>query len=131
MGRDDDGTGPPARRPARDEVERLLADRGEHLMRAAIALTGSRSDGEDLLQAALERMLRRWGQIEGDAEGYLRRILYNMAADGWRRRGAWLRKLPLIHAGSGQGPGPDAMDAVDLRDALARALDPRAQGQAR
>jgi DNA-directed RNA polymerase specialized sigma24 family protein len=60
VGRDDDGTGPPARRPARDEVERLLAERGEHLMRAAMALTGSRSDGEDLLQAALERLLRRW-----------------------------------------------------------------------
>jgi RNA polymerase sigma-70 factor (sigma-E family) len=127
VGRDDGigsdgGTGPPARRPARDEVERLLAERGEHLMRAAIALTGSRSDGEDLLQAALERLLRRWGQIEGDAEGYLRRILYNMAADGWRRRGAWLRKLPLVHASSGQGPGTDAVDAVDLRDALGRAL---------
>ena len=122
MGRDDDGTGPPARRPARDEVERLLAERGEHLMRAAIALTGSRSDGEDLLQAALERLLRRWDGIEGDAEGYLRRILYNMAADGWRRRGAWLRKLPLVHASSSQGPGTDAVDAVDLRDALGRAL---------
>jgi RNA polymerase sigma-70 factor (sigma-E family) len=122
VGRDDDGTGPPARRPARDEVERLLAERGEHLLHAAIALTGSRSDGEDLLQAALERLLRRWDRIEGDAEGYLRRILYNMAADGWRRRGAWLRKLPLVHASSSQGPGTDAVDAVDLRDALGRAL---------
>jgi RNA polymerase sigma-70 factor (sigma-E family) len=121
VGRDDDGTGPP-RRPARDEVERLLAERGEHLMRAAVALTGNRSDGEDLLQAALERLLRHWGRIEGDAEGYLRRTLYNMAADGWRRRGAWLRKLPLIHAGGRHGPAADAVDAVDLRDALGRAL---------
>jgi RNA polymerase sigma-70 factor (sigma-E family) len=119
---DDDGTGPPARRPARDEVERLLAERGEHLMRAAIALTGNRSDGEDLLQAALERLLRHWGRVEGDAEGYLRRTLYNMAADGWRRRGAWLRKLPLVHAGGRHGPAADAVDAVDLRDALGRAL---------
>jgi DNA-directed RNA polymerase specialized sigma24 family protein len=99
VGRDDD-TGPRARWLGQDEVERLLAERGEHLMRAAVALTGSRSDGEDLLQAALERLLRHWGRIEGDAEGYLRRTLYNMAADGWRRRGAWLRKLPLVHAGS-------------------------------
>ena len=45
-----------------------------------------------------------------------------MAADGWRRRGAWLRKLPLIHAGSRHGPAADAVDAVDLRDALGRAL---------
>ena len=122
MGRDDDGTGLPARRPARDEVEQLLAERGEHLMRAAIALTGSRPEGEDLLQAALERLLRHWSRIEGDPEGYLRRTLYNMAADGWRRRGAWLRKLPLVHAGSSQAPGTDAVEAVDLRDALGRAL---------
>jgi RNA polymerase sigma-70 factor (sigma-E family) len=121
VGRDDDGTGPPARRPARDEVERLLAERGEHLMRAAIALTGSRPEGEDLLQAALERLLRHWNRIEGDPEGYLRRTLYNMAADGWRRRGAWLRKLPLVHAGS-HPPGADAVEVVDLRDALGRAL---------
>jgi RNA polymerase sigma-70 factor (sigma-E family) len=123
VGRDDDGTSP-AGRPVKDEVERLLAERGGHLMRAAVALTGSRQEGEDLLQAALERLLRHWGGIEGDPEGYLRRTLYNMAADGWRRRGAWLRKLPLIHAGSTQAPGSgtDAVDAVDLRDALGRAL---------
>jgi Sigma-70 region 2 len=75
VGRDDDGTSP-ARRPVRDEVERLLAERGEHLMHAAIALTGSRQEGEDLLQAALERLLRHWGRIEGDPEGYLRRTLW-------------------------------------------------------
>jgi RNA polymerase sigma-70 factor (sigma-E family) len=117
----DDGMGPP-RRPARDEVERLLAERGGHLMRAAVALTGSRHEGEDLLQAALERLLRHWGRIEGDPEGYLRRTLYNMAADGWRRRGTWLRKLPLVHADGGHAPGTDAVDTVDLRDALGRAL---------
>ena len=121
MGRDDDGMGS-ARRPVRDEVEWLLAERGGQLMRAAVALTGSRHEGEDLLQAALERMLRHWGRIEGDPEGYLRRIMYNMAADGWRRRGAWLRKLPLVHAGSAHAPGPDAVEVVDLRDALGRAL---------
>ena len=91
-------------------------------MRAAVALAGSRSDGEDLLQAALERLLRHWTRIEGDPEGYLRRTLYNMAADGWRRRGAWRRKLPLVHAGGTHAPNTDAVDTVDLRDALGRAL---------
>ena len=42
------------REPDDAAVERLLAERGQHLMRAAVALTGSRADGEDLLQAALE-----------------------------------------------------------------------------
>jgi DNA-directed RNA polymerase specialized sigma24 family protein len=41
-------------------VEQLLAARGPHLMRAAIALAGSRPDGEDLLQAGRQlRLLRR------------------------------------------------------------------------
>ena len=34
--------------------------------------------------------------IEGDPEGYLRRTLYNLAADGWRRQRAWRRRLPLL-----------------------------------
>ncbi len=107
---------------ARDEVQRLLTERGDHLMRAAIALAGNRPDGEDLLQAALERVLRRWHRVESSPESYLRRTLYNMAADGWRRRGAWRRKIPLLQAERGPAPGTDAVEAVDLRDALGRAL---------
>jgi RNA polymerase sigma-70 factor (sigma-E family) len=110
------------RSPARDDVARLLAERGDHLMRAAIALAGSRADGEDLLQAALERLLRRWSRVRTDPEGYLRRTLYNLAADGWRRRGAWQRKRPLLQADLAGGTGTEAVDAVDLRDALGRAL---------
>jgi RNA polymerase sigma factor (sigma-70 family) len=116
---------PAAHRPAHragDGLERLLAERGDHLMHAAIALAGSRQEGEDLLQAALERLLRRWRQVESDPEGYLRRILYNLAADGWRRRASWLRKVPLMHAEWGDEYRADAVAAVDLRDALGRAL---------
>jgi RNA polymerase sigma-70 factor (sigma-E family) len=119
--REDEGTAP-ARRPGRDDVARLLAERGDHLMRAAIALAGDRQEGEDLLQAALERLLRRWPRVRTDPEGYLRRTLYNLAADGWRRRGAWQRKRPLLQAGLGRGTGTEAVDTVDLRDALGRAL---------
>ena len=116
-------------RTARDEVQRLLAERGDHLMRASIALAGSRADGEDLLQAALERLLRRWHRIESDPESYLRRTLYNMAADGWRRRGAWRRKLPLLQTDRNLAPGTDAVEAVDLRDAIGRALAQLPPGQ--
>jgi DNA-directed RNA polymerase specialized sigma24 family protein len=92
-------------------------------MRAAIALAGDRQEGEDLLQAALERLLRRWPRVRTDPEGYLRRTLYNLAADGWRRRGAWQRKRPMLQAGLGHGTGTgtEAVDTVDLRDALGRA----------
>ena len=73
--------------------ERLLAERGDQLMGTAIALGGSRDAGEDLLQAALERVLRKPRQVDRDMEGCLRRVLYNLAADGWRRRGRWRKKL--------------------------------------
>jgi RNA polymerase sigma-70 factor (sigma-E family) len=104
-----------------DSLELLLAERGTQLMRTAVLLAGGRQDGEDLLQAALERLIRQGPRITGNPEGYLRRTLYNLAADGWRRQEAWRRKLPVI--GSGQRTTePDLTAAVDLRDALIRAL---------
>jgi RNA polymerase sigma-70 factor (sigma-E family) len=113
MARDRDGA----------ELERLLAERGSALLAAATALAGNRQDGEDLLQAALERVLRKPRHLDGDIEGYLRRVLYNLAADGWRRRGTWKRKLlPVLRAESVTIAGPDPAGEVDLRDALVRML---------
>jgi RNA polymerase sigma-70 factor (sigma-E family) len=101
------------------EIEELLAARGGHLRRTATLLAGGPDDGEDLLQAALERMFRRRRPAIADAEGYLRRIMYNLAADGWRRRQSWRAKLPLL----GQPAAtPDPMAAVDDRDHLIRLL---------
>jgi RNA polymerase sigma factor (sigma-70 family) len=99
--------------------ERLLAERGNQLMGTAIALGGSRDAGEDLLQAALERVLRKPRQVDRDMEGYLRRILYNLAADGWRRRGRWRQKLPLLRSEAMAAAADDTV-AVDLRDVLVR-----------
>jgi RNA polymerase sigma-70 factor (sigma-E family) len=103
------------------DLERLLLERGEQLLRTAVLLTGSRQDGEDLLQAGLERLLRRGRRVEGSLEGYLRRTLYNLAADGWRRQGAWRRKLPVISA-SHSPAEPDVTAALDLREALMQIL---------
>src|SRR5450432_1155517 len=63
------------------DLELFLAERGQPLLRTAVLLTGSKEAGEDLLQAALERLLRHWRTIEGNPEGYLRRTLYNLATD--------------------------------------------------
>jgi RNA polymerase sigma-70 factor (sigma-E family) len=110
-----------------DYLERLLSERGDHLMRTAVLLAGSRQDGEDLLQAAIERLLRRGRRLD-NPEGYLRRTLYNLAADGWRRQGTWRRKLPVIRA-SGAGPETDVTAVVDLRDALMRIMRRLPAGQ--
>jgi RNA polymerase sigma-70 factor (sigma-E family) len=115
------------RGPDDGSLERLLDERGQQLMRAAVALTGSRADGEDLLQAALERLVQNWARIESDPEGYLRRTLYNLAADGWRRRGRWRGRLAEFRsqaqAAQTQTVASDTdVAAVDLRDALVRLL---------
>ena len=70
----------------RRTLERFVAERGDRLLHTAALLTGSRADGEDLLQSALERLLRHWRRIDGDPENYVRRTLYNLAADRWRRQ---------------------------------------------
>ena len=115
------------RGPDDGSLERLLDERGQQLMRAAVALTGSRADGEDLLQAALERLVQNWARIESDPEGYLRRTLYNLAADGWRRRGRWRGRLAEFRSqaqvAQAQTVASDTdVAAVDLRDALVRLL---------
>jgi RNA polymerase sigma-70 factor (sigma-E family) len=112
------------RDPVGAELERLCAERGNWLMATAIALTGDRADAEDLLQTALERLLRHRRGVTG-TEAYLRRTLYNLAADGWRRRGAWQRKIPILraeHLRGGAGAAPDGTATVDLRDELVRLL---------
>jgi RNA polymerase sigma-70 factor (sigma-E family) len=102
------------------ELERFLAERADHLLRTAVLLTGSREAGEDLLQTAVERLLRRWRRFDGDPEGYLRRILCNLATDSHRRAGRWRQKEPLLR--TALRPTHDATGEVDLRDALVRLL---------
>jgi RNA polymerase sigma-70 factor (sigma-E family) len=102
------------------ELEQFLAERADRLLRTAVLLTGSREAGQDLLQTALERLLRHWRTLNGDPEGYLRRTLYNLAADGFRRQGRLQRKLLLLRTET--RPPPDVTAQVDLRDALVRML---------
>jgi RNA polymerase sigma-70 factor (sigma-E family) len=110
-----------AHNPAVADLESFLAERGEPLLRTAVLLTGSKEAGEDLLQAGLERLLRHWSAIDGDPEGYLRRTLYNLAADGWRRQRAWRRRLPLLQNETATTVA-DGTREVDTRDALIRLL---------
>jgi RNA polymerase sigma-70 factor (sigma-E family) len=99
-------------------LDALVAERGSALLGAAMLLAGSRAAGEDLLQAALERLVRHWSRVHGDKEAYLHRTLYHLAVDQWRLR----RRRPEILA-EVEPPGqPDGTDAVHLRHALVQAL---------
>jgi RNA polymerase sigma-70 factor (sigma-E family) len=103
------------------DLELFLAERGDHLLRTAVLLAGTREAGEDLLQTALERLFKRWATIKGDPEGYLRRTLYHLAADRWRQQAASRRQLRLLRAGAAAAVA-DPMSAVDARDSLVRLL---------
>ena len=46
-----------------DGLDALVAERGNALLASAVLLAGSRVAGEDLLQAALERLMRSWGRV--------------------------------------------------------------------
>jgi len=107
--------------PDTDSLEQFPAERGGPLLRAAKLLTGSQETAEDLLQAALERLLKHWGRIDGDPEGYLRRTLCNLTADGWRRRQTAVAGLRRLRADE-TGGGPAGAELVDLRVALVRLM---------
>jgi RNA polymerase sigma-70 factor (sigma-E family) len=99
-------------------LEEFVALRGDALLATAAMLMGGRAGGEDLLQAALERLMRRWRWVHGDPEPYLRRVLYHLAVDQWRYR----RRRPEVLATVEPPAHVDNIDAVDARLALIPAL---------
>ena len=99
-------------------LDTLVAERGGALLATARLLTGGRAAGEDLLQAALERLMRHWSRVRGDKEAYLRRVMYHLAIDQWRWRKR--RSEVLVEV---EPPGqPDGTDMLHLRQALIQAL---------
>lgn len=103
-------------------LEEFLAERGHALLATASLLAGDRagdrSGGEDLLQLALERLMRNWKRVHGDPEGYLRRTLYHLAVDRWRG----MRRRPEVLVTVEPPAQPDGIDVLALRQALVQAL---------
>jgi RNA polymerase sigma-70 factor (sigma-E family) len=100
----------------------FIADRGEALLATATLLAGSPAAGEDLLQAALERLMRHWHRVSNEPEIYLRRTIYHLAVDQWRSR----RRHPEMLSKAGNdldvAVQPDGTDAIHLRLALIQGL---------
>lgn len=57
------------------------------LMRFAYLIAGGQSEGEDALQAALEKAYARWSRVSraDDPEAYVRRMILNAHVSLWRR----------------------------------------------
>ncbi|WP_319463518.1 SigE family RNA polymerase sigma factor [Micromonospora sp. RTP1Z1] len=108
------------------EFTAFVTERGDALLRVAYALAGNQHAAEDLLQNALAKAYARWPKIRGDAEPYVRRILYNDQVSGWRRR-ARRAEVPVAELPERPAAGDGGHDAdlrLLLREAL-RALPPR------
>ncbi len=102
------------------EFSAFLDERQVPLLRLAIALCGSRSAAEDVLQDVLLRAFAQWTRI-GVLEspyGYVRKMLVNEHLS-WRRR--LIRQVP--RAEIEREAVPDPADRIAGRDELLRRVD--------
>jgi RNA polymerase sigma-70 factor, ECF subfamily len=105
----------------------FFAKRYERLVRACLLLTGRATEGEDLAQEAMARVLERWDRVSkmDDPEGYLYRTALNVHRKALRRLAVAARRQVV------RDPSDDP-DATDRRLDLLRAIRslPRAQREA-
>ena len=94
------------------------------LLRVAHALTGDRHAAEDLVQGALAKAFVHWRRIRGEAEPYVRQILYRDSVSRWRRLGRRPETPMAVPPETVWAGGDDPHLRLLLRDALL-ALPPR------
>lgn len=94
-------------------IEEFVAARGQALVRFAYVLcAGDAQRAEDLVQAALAKVLRRWDRIcaGGQPEAYLQRVIVTENVSWWRRRSSSETPTDAL-------PEPVAADDYSLIDA--------------
>lgn len=69
-----------------DDFEEFVIARRSALLRTAYLLTGNPHDAEDLVQSALIKVVPQWGRIQGNPEGYVRKVLARESVSRWRGR---------------------------------------------
>jgi RNA polymerase sigma-70 factor (sigma-E family) len=96
--------------------------RRHSLLRTARMLTGDQYLGEDLVQAALEKVWPRWERIiaHGDPYSYVRTVMLHLYTAWWRR--SWRAEQPTSSVPE-VADADDDYAATDLRDAFQRLLD--------
>ena len=102
------------------EFTEFVTLRTQSLLRAARALTGDQQAAEDLVQNALAKAFASWRRIRGDAEPYVRRILYHDHISWWRRPGR--RQETLMPTVPDRVQAGDLLAGTDLRLAMRAAL---------
>ncbi|WP_370617919.1 SigE family RNA polymerase sigma factor [Mumia sp. Pv 4-285] len=105
----------------RESFEAFVAVRWTPMFRLAHALTGNRSDAEDVVQSAFAKAYSSWQrvQVADHPDAYVRRMVVNEARDGWRRRWRHVeRSVPDVPERGNVGHA----DAVATSDQVWRCL---------
>lgn len=95
--------------------DEFVVARSCSLLRTAYLLTRDSHLAEDLAQTALAKAWFARRRINGDPEPYVRKIMVNEFASGWRRK--WRREQPTADLPDTHRPA--AEPHTDLWDALA------------
>lgn len=99
----------------------LIADL-PRLLRIARGLGLSHHDAEDLVQAAVVRVLPRWESIGADPHPYLRRVLTHLFIDRVRRTAVVTEQAIGLFADDERVAGHDNTEGLALRIDVERAL---------
>ena len=68
------------------DFEEFVVARRDALLRTAYLLTGDHDDAEDLVQAALIKVVPKWARIQDGPEPYVRQVLARESVSRWRGR---------------------------------------------
>jgi RNA polymerase sigma-70 factor (sigma-E family) len=109
---------------ARSEFERFAAVHTDALLRSAYLMAGDRGEAEDLVQECLLRVAGKWPRVRSmDHPGaYARRVLFNLALDGGRRRTSRRVELQAIETPQRLGAEDPGAAALEARAELVQAL---------
>jgi RNA polymerase sigma-70 factor (sigma-E family) len=105
-----------------DGFAEFVVARQAALLRTAYLLTGHAQDAEDLVQAALVKVVPQWRRIRDNPEPYVRRTMVNENVSRWRRR-RWREEATDVLP-EALSHDPDSAELIAVRDAL-RSLAPR------
>lgn len=102
------------------DFEAFVVARRDALLRTAYLLTGNHHDAEDLVQAALIKVVPKWTRIKDRPEGYVRQVLARESVNRWRSR-RWREVSTDVVPEAGHH---DSTDRIALLEDLRR-LSPR------
>lgn len=102
------------------DFEGFVVARRPALLRTAYLLTGDHDDAEDLVQAALIKVVPKWSRIKDRPEPYVRQVLARESVSRWRGR----RWREVTHEVVPETVHHDSTERIALLEDLRR-LSPR------